>query len=412
MNKVLQGAVLLAFVFVSCSGDFTVSVPEFEGGGAITKSLRLDDSVKAKLNGVYSVESGFDIFGRTVVGKWNGNTFSIFTGKNSAYFVLQGGRVDSSIVLEGYWRYARAVNTGLTRFMLDAQEGGREVLQGTTAPIVLRGTFGEGTSTPGSALVLRYLRPLPQPARPFWTIAHRGGGRNSDALPESENSLGLLQIVEHFGANAVELDVRLTSDGVPIIFHDENLSPRLITGEFAIGPIANYSYAHLRTLCMLKNGEPIPKLTEALETVVTKTGLSLVWMDTKVPEAIPAMIALQREYSQRAATLGRSVEFLIGLPTEEAMAAFLAHPLHPSARALCEFDVADVRRTNATVWGPSWARGPMTEDVITMHNEGRRVFFWTLDEADYIRVFLNEGVLDGIVTDYPSIVAYEYYVRQ
>lgn len=412
MNTSLQRAVVLALMFASCSSDFTVSVPEFQGGGSITQSLRIDESAKARLNGVYSVESGFDNFGRTVVGRWSGNTFSVFAGKNSAYFVLQGGRIDSSIVLEGYWRYARDINTGLTQLVLDAQEGGKEVLRGIAAPIVLRGTFGDGTSTPGRALVLRYLRPLSQPVRPFWIIAHRGGGRNSDALPESENSLGLLLIAEQFGANAVELDVRLTSDGIPIIFHDENLSPRLIMGEFGIGPIANYSYAHLRTLSTLKNGEPIPTLTEALETIVSKTGLELVWMDTKVPEAIPAMIAAQQEYRQRAAALGRSVEFLIGLPTEEAMSAFLAHPLHQSAPVLCEFDLADVRRTNATVWGPAWTRGPMTPDVITMHNEGRRVFFWTLDEADYIRVFLNEGALDGIVTNYPSIVAYEYYVRQ
>jgi hypothetical protein len=93
------------------------------------------------------------------------------------------------------------------------------------------------------------------------------------------------------------------------------------------------------------------------------------------------------------------------------VSAYLAHPSHQTAPALCEFELADVRRTNAVVWAPAWTRGPMTSDVITMHNEGRRVFFWTLDGPEFIRVFLNEGALDGIVTNYPSIVAYEYYVR-
>ncbi|MBF8248365.1 MAG: glycerophosphodiester phosphodiesterase, partial [Bacteroidetes bacterium] len=55
--------------------------------------------------------------------------------------------------------------------------------------------------------------------------------------------------------------------------------------------------------------------------------------------------------------------------------------------------------------------GPMLQKVTEMHNEGRRVFFWTLDGAEFIKVFLNESMPDGMVTNYPSIVAYEYYVR-
>ncbi|MBA4311658.1 MAG: glycerophosphodiester phosphodiesterase [Chlorobiaceae bacterium] len=403
--------VVITVMFLSCSGDNTVSVPEFESGSLLAQSLPIDDSVKAKLNGIYSVESGSDNFGGTVVGKWSGNTFSIFTGKNFAYFVLQAGRIDSTIILEGYWRYAQDENTGLTQLKLDPDEGGKELLRGETASFVFRGSFGDGASMSGNAFVIRYLRPLSQPVRPFWIIAHRGGGRNSDALPESENSLGLLQIAERFGANAVELDVRLTKDGVPIIFHDENLSPRLITGEYCIGPIANYTYAHLRVLCTLKNGEPIPTLTEALETIITKTGISLVWMDAKVPEAIPAMITLQSKFMQRASELGRSIELLIGLPDEEAVSLYLQQPSRETAPVICELDIADVQKTNAAVWAPAWTRGPMTPNVIAMHNEGRRVFFWTLDGPEYIRVFLDEGVLDGIVTNYPSIVSFEYYVR-
>jgi glycerophosphoryl diester phosphodiesterase len=218
-------------------------------------------------------------------------------------------------------------------------------------------------------------------------------------------------MAEGLGANGVEIDVRLTRDGIPIIYHDENLNPRLVKGEFCIGPIANYTFAHLRTLCTLKNNEQIPTLAEALETVVMKTSLSVVWLDIKSEEAIASVIQLQRQYLQLAASVGRTVELLIGLPSLNAVEKYLADSSHGTAPAICELDVADVRRANAAVWAPAWTLGPMLQKVTEMHNEGRRVFFWTLDGAEFIKVFLDQSMPDGMVTNYPSIIAYEYYVR-
>lgn len=404
---------LLAFAVLSCAGDLTVSAPDFGDNSLIAQTSALSDSSKLRIEGSYSVEGGEENFGRTVVAKWNGKFFSFFAGTNSAYVALQGGRLDSTLVFEGYWRYAQDLNTGLLRLRIDAQEGGRELSQGMipSVPVVMRGSFGDGSSQPTNPIVLRFVRPLSQRSRPFWIIAHRGGGRNSDLLPESENSLGIIQIAEGLGANGVEIDVRLTKDGIPVIYHDENLNPRLVKGEFCIGPIANYTYAHLRTLCGLKNGEQIPTLAEALETVVMKTSLSLVWLDIKSEDAIAPVIQLQRQYLQLAASVGRGVELLIGLPTQTAVDKYLADSSHGAAPAICELDLSDVRRTNAVAWAPAWTLGPMLQQVAEMHSEGRRVFFWTLDGEEFIRVFLKESVPDGMVTNYPSIVAYEYYVR-
>ena len=70
-----------------------------------------------------------------------------------------------------------------------------------------------------------------------------------------------------------------------------------------------------------------------------------------------------------------------------------------------------VIKTNSLVWAPAWTRGPMTDEVNKVRGLGKRVFFWTLDGPEFIKVFLDEGVADGILTNYPSIVAYEYYIR-
>jgi glycerophosphoryl diester phosphodiesterase len=46
-----------------------------------------------------------------------------------------------------------------------------------------------------------------------------------------------------------------------------------------------------------------------------------------------------------------------------------------------------------------------------MQAEGRRAFVWTLDVDRYISTFVTEGEFDGILTNYPTLVAYYHYVR-
>jgi glycerophosphoryl diester phosphodiesterase len=415
MRKIQRHFILsfIAVLSLSCSADDSVTVPLFDGNSLLQNSIPLPETTKLLINGVYNVESGADSFGKSVVIKWTGKSFSVFTGKSFAYFILKGGIVDSSIIFEGYWRFAQESNTGLAFLKINLHEGGREILQGKipAVPIIIRGTFGDRNSFSGSNLIFHYANAIRERVEPFYIIAHRGGGRNLDQLPESENSLGMMQIAESFGANAIEIDVRLTKDGIPIIFHDANLSPRLVIGEFAVGPIKNYTYAHLITLCTLKNGELIPTLEQALETVLTQTSLSLVWMDVKDPLAIPLIIKMQNDFSARASLLGRKVEFLIGLPDEDAINEYLKISPSKLAPSLNELDYDSVIQTNSTVWAPAWTEGPMTDQVKRMQNLGKRVFFWTVDAPEFIKVFLDEGAANGILSNYPSVVAYQYYVK-
>ncbi|MCF8025127.1 MAG: glycerophosphodiester phosphodiesterase [Desulfobacteraceae bacterium] len=62
------------------------------------------------------------------------------------------------------------------------------------------------------------MRPLP------WLIAHRG------AMAEApENVEAAFELAFSYAVDGVELDVQMTADGVPVVFHDETL--RRITGQ-------------------------------------------------------------------------------------------------------------------------------------------------------------------------------------
>jgi glycerophosphoryl diester phosphodiesterase len=49
-------------------------------------------------------------------------------------------------------------------------------------------------------------------------IGHRGAARLAP-----ENTLAGLRMAAALGANCVEFDVRLTKDGVPVLFHDDTM---------------------------------------------------------------------------------------------------------------------------------------------------------------------------------------------
>lgn len=93
-----------------------------------------------------------------------------------------------------------------------------------------------------------------------WLYAHRGLHDNTAHMPE--NSLAAFgRAVE--GGFGIELDVQLTKDQIPVVFHDFTLGR--ICGEE--GKVGDYTYAELRKFRLCGTGEKIPKLEEVLQLV-------------------------------------------------------------------------------------------------------------------------------------------------
>ncbi len=94
------------------------------------------------------------------------------------------------------------------------------------------------------------------PGRPVF-VAHRGA--SDRAL---ENSPAAFALAVSDGADMIEFDVRLSSDGVPVVLHDARTG-RTAKENLAV---AGAPAARLRAV-RLKNGEALPFLADVLEIV-------------------------------------------------------------------------------------------------------------------------------------------------
>ena len=79
---------------------------------------------------------------------------------------------------------------------------------------------------------------------------------------------------------------------------------------------------------------------------------------------------------------------------------------------MCELSIEDLEKINAQFWGPRFTLGTQNGEVDKVHAMGRKAFVWTVDVPEFIGSFINDGHFDGILTNYPSCVAYNYYVHQ
>ena len=403
-------------LFYSCNNEVDVVTPSVDPSNFLDQTDSLPDNIKPIMEGVYEVTKGNELLGDQVVVKWNRDRLSIFAGKNGGYLVLESGYLDSVIFFMGYWRYSTNTETGSATFYIPANEGGSEILSGDTTFTTIKfiGQYGNGNELAAIPLILKYKRPFSQEVMQgkFEILAHRGGGRNSDYLGVSENSLAMLNIAERFGTTGVEIDARLTKDGVPFLYHDKDINLRLTQKSVIWGNVEDFTWAQLRSLVTLRNGEKIPSLREALEYVLDETNIKVVWLDTKDVDVVPASIGLLTEINERAFNMGRNLKIYLGIPADDVYEKFLEQPNYQDVPSLVELSIDQVREANALIWAPRWTQGTQTSTVQQMQAEGRKVFTWTLDDENYIEQFINEGEFDGILTNYPTIVSYYHYIKQ
>lgn len=418
----VAGAAALAIALLaagSCGGRRKVLDPAFRDGGLLRDAAPITQIALDRLAGLYDAPRDAPRLRGAVVARSAPGTLSFFGAPDSAMAVLRAGCIDGGarVVLEGVWRLPREASVGLLRAFVGPAEVSRALCSGDAEAIAaidpaaatIDLTTGEDADEPTEAATARFLRPLRDAGDRFLVGAHRGACRTIDDCGVSENSVESIREAEAFGASLVEIDVRLTKDGVPILYHDDDFTPRLSTGTYCHGPVVDFGFAHVRALCRLKYGEQVPTLDEALGAALDDTTLRAAWLDVKTVDTLGAAIDASKRFGARAAAKGRRFTVLVGMGTQELVDAFVAMG-PPNVPCLVELEAADVRAAGCAFWGPRWTRGPMASDVAALQAEGRGAIYWALDELEYIDTFLRAGHPNALLSDRPGLVRQRFEV--
>jgi glycerophosphoryl diester phosphodiesterase len=378
----------------------------------LARARPLERSSARLLEGLWDSTEGGSLLGSSLVLHESPGYLSIFDHRDATYAVLQAGCLDDGrLVLEGYHRTAIDTTTGLVRLFVEPAAEAQALCRGEPAASSLRlaGAFGSDRSLPDHALTLEFRRSLPATPTTM-VIAHRGGCRSSDDCGASENSLEVLRLAQRLGADRVEVDIQVTSDGVPILYHDASFGPLLTSGRYCRGAVSNFTWAHVTQLCQLRFGEAVPRFEEALRTVVEQTELVGLWLDVKTPAGMNAALPLVRKWDRIAAERNRNLRIVVGLSTEELVDAWLDLGPPNDVECLVELGVDALHETGCLVWAPRWTLGPMADTVARVQAEGHSVAFWTLDEQEFVDEFIHQARPNGLLTNRPGLVLQRSYL--
>jgi glycerophosphoryl diester phosphodiesterase len=371
----------------------------------------LDEKVRTTLEGVYAVDAGSELFGDSLVLRWVNERIYAYSGSIVVFAELAASHSGDSIRFSGGYHFVRSAVTGKLDLEILPKSGGASLLAGEASPIELRGKSQEHNSSKSSEIRLRKIRPLRIQKPQYHVIGHRAGARNSDRLGRSENSIEMALYAEALGCTGIEIDIKVTKDDQLIVFHDDSYSPRTVRTTYILGNVRDFTLAQVRRNARLIYGEQIPTLDEMLRAIIDQTGLTLVWLDVKDPEVTSAIIAAQSRALEYAASVGRSdLRIYLGIASEEALSAYYSVSNWIQSPVICELPLERARSiSTCAAWAPRWTNGLQIAETEEFQSLGKEVFTWTLDSPEYMQQFLRESKFNGILTNYPTMLAGAVY---
>jgi glycerophosphoryl diester phosphodiesterase len=212
-------------------------------------------------------------------------------------------------------------------------------------------------------------------------IGHRGGR----ALAP-ENTLEAIRAAAECKADLVEVDVRLSKDGVLVLMHDETVD-RTTKGK---GKVEDLFLAQLQSEDLMGIGRRVPTLAQAV-ALTGELGLGIV-VEMK-EEGLEALIAEELNCSTALVTSFyhsslQEIKEISDLKTGIIISSLPVRPVELAVWAGA--DAIFPKRTNARLFQEA-------------HRRGIKVYPWTINSVDEANWLFRLGA-DGLVTDDPCLI--------
>ena len=222
--------------------------------------------------------------------------------------------------------------------------------------------------------------------------AHRGG-----SMEAPENTLESFKYSLELGCAYIETDVQLSSDGIPYIFHDDDLS-RLL------GKDVTFNSLHSSEIQNLKLFESFDIPT--LETALTTFPDALFQIDLKTDEvAIPAMKIIENlDAFDRVCIASFSSKRLALINEMYPHVCLSMGPKEILKLLLASYGLYKKKVPGNCLQVPIYQYGIklVTKRFIQyVQNIGLKIHVWTINDVNEMQQLISLGV-DGIITDRPK----------
>lgn len=224
-------------------------------------------------------------------------------------------------------------------------------------------------------------------------IAHRG-----DHTHAPENTLAAFTAAIEVGADQIELDVRRSQDGIPLIFHDADLDGQ---------PLAALTWAEIQAR------EPIiPTLEETLLHVKGKISLDIELKEAGYEEQVLDLIRdiFSPDYCDHCVITSFLPQVVQWVKTRDPQlqVGLLVDRKAPESQdsQTTEYTTGSLfqhsRDLGADFLAPhhSW----IDPEFLNLATEvGIPLYVWTVNDPEQMRAYLQSKIIQGLITDYPQL---------
>jgi glycerophosphoryl diester phosphodiesterase len=210
---------------------------------------------------------------------------------------------------------------------------------------------------------------------------------------ETENTIASVKKALEVDIDMIEIDVFLIKSGELVVFHDEILDSLTDTS----GSIKDFTWDELQKV-VVKGNHRIPTLEEVIKTIDQKVPLNIELKGKNT--AKPTFELLQTFYKKGwkkdafviSSFLWDELETFRKLDAEIALAVLTEeNPLEAIAMG---------KKLKAVAINPWW-KTLTKENVKQLHEEGFKIYTYTVNEPDDIKTVSELGV-DGIFCNFPE----------
>ena len=219
-------------------------------------------------------------------------------------------------------------------------------------------------------------------------IGHRGAMGH-----ETENTIASVKKALSLNVDMIEIDVFVIKSGELVVFHDEILDSLTDTS----GKIEDFTWEELKKV-VVKGNHQIPKLAEVIETINQKVPLNIELKGKNT--AKPTFELLQTFYKKG----WKKDDFIISSFLWDELETFRKLDADIAIAVLTEENpleaIAMGKKLKAEAINPWW-KTLTKENVKQLHEEGFKIYTYTVNAPDDIKTVSELGV-DGIFCNFPE----------